>query len=45
MTALACASLRILTAAQTPGLGNYAVIMNPVILPVLFLSGSLHPVS
>ena len=45
MTALACASLGILTAAWTPTLDNYAVIMNLVIFPVFFLSGSLYPVS
>ncbi|MET0216734.1 MAG: ABC transporter permease [Burkholderiales bacterium] len=45
MTALACASLGILTAAWTPTLDNYAVIMNLVIFPVFFLSGSLYPVA
>lgn len=44
MTALASASLGILTAAFTPTLDNYAVIMNLVIFPVFFLSGSLYPV-
>jgi ABC-2 type transport system permease protein len=43
-TAFACASLGMLIAAWTPTLENYAVIMNLVIFPAFFLSGSLYPV-
>jgi ABC-2 type transport system permease protein len=43
-TAIACASLGMLTAAFTKTMENYAVLMNLVIFPVFFLSGSLYPV-
>jgi ABC-2 type transport system permease protein len=43
-TALACASLGMLVAAWTRTLDNYATVMNLVIFPVFFLSGSLYPV-
>lgn len=43
-TALACAALGMLVAAWTRTLENYAVMMNFVIFPVFFLSGSLYPV-
>ena len=43
-TALACASLGMLVAAFSPTLDNYATMMNLVIFPVFFLSGSLYPV-
>jgi ABC-2 type transport system permease protein len=43
-TALASAALGILIAAWTRKLENYAVMMNLVIFPVFFLSGSLYPV-
>ena len=43
-TALVCASLGILVAAWSRTLDNYASMMNLVIFPVFFLSGSLYPV-
>jgi ABC-2 type transport system permease protein len=43
-TALASASLGMLVAAFTRTLDNYATLMNLVIFPVFFLSGSLYPV-
>jgi ABC-2 type transport system permease protein len=43
-TAFACASLGLLVAAFTQTLDNYATLMNFVIFPVFFLSGSLYPV-
>jgi ABC-2 type transport system permease protein len=43
-TALACASLGMLIAAWSKTLDNYATLMNLVIFPVFFLSGSLYPV-
>jgi ABC-2 type transport system permease protein len=44
-TALACGGIGVLVAAFTRTLDNYAAIMNFVIFPVFFLSGSLYPVS
>lgn len=43
-TSLACAALGMVVAAWTRTLENYAVMMNFVIFPVFFLSGSLYPV-
>lgn len=43
-TALACASLGMLAAAWSRTLDNFATMMNLVIFPVFFLSGSLYPV-
>jgi ABC-2 type transport system permease protein len=43
-TALACASLGMLISAWSRTLDNYATMMNLVIFPVFFLSGSLYPV-
>ena len=43
-TAFACASLGMLVAAWSRTLDNYATMMNLVIFPVFFLSGSLYPV-
>ena len=43
-TSLACAALGMLTAAFSRTLDNFAGIMNFVIFPVFFLSGSLYPV-
>jgi ABC-2 type transport system permease protein len=43
-TAFACASLGMLVAAWSRTLDNYATMMNLVIFPVYFLSGSLYPV-
>jgi ABC-2 type transport system permease protein len=43
-TALACASLGMLIAAWSGSLDNFATMMNLVIFPVFFLSGSLYPV-
>lgn len=43
-TAFACASLGMLVAAWSRTLDNYAAMMNLVIFPVFFLSGSLYPV-
>ena len=43
-TALVCASLGMLIAAWSRTLDNYASMMNLVIFPVFFLSGSLYPV-
>ena len=43
-TSLACASMGMLIAAWTRTLDNFAVMMNLVIFPVFFLSGSLYPV-
>jgi ABC-2 type transport system permease protein len=43
-TAFACASLGMLIAAWSSSLDNYATMMNFVIFPVFFLSGSLYPV-
>lgn len=45
VTALACGGIGMLVAAFTRTLDNYAAIMNFVIFPVFFLSGSLYPVS
>ena len=44
LTSLACAGIGILTASFTRSLDNFAAIMNFVIFPVFFLSGSLYPV-
>jgi ABC-2 type transport system permease protein len=44
MTSLACAGIGMLVAAFTRTLDNFATIMNFVIFPVFFLSGSLYPV-
>jgi ABC-2 type transport system permease protein len=43
-TAFASASLGILAAAWSRSLDNYATMMNFMIFPVFFLSGSLYPV-
>ena len=43
-TSLACAGVGMLTAAFSRSLDNFAGIMNFVIFPVFFLSGSLYPV-
>ncbi|HSS47287.1 MAG TPA: ABC transporter permease [Burkholderiales bacterium] len=43
-TSLTCASMGMLIAAWTRTLDNFAVMMNLVIFPVFFLSGSLYPV-
>jgi ABC-2 type transport system permease protein len=43
-TSLVCASMGMLIAAWTRTLDNFAVMMNLVIFPVFFLSGSLYPV-
>jgi ABC-2 type transport system permease protein len=43
-TSLACAGIGMLTASFTRTLDNFAAIMNFVIFPVFFLSGSLYPV-
>jgi ABC-2 type transport system permease protein len=43
-TALACASLGSLIAAWSGTLENFAGMMNFVLFPVFFLSGSLYPV-
>lgn len=43
-TALVCASLGMLVAAWSRTLDNFATMMNLVIFPVFFLSGSLYPV-
>jgi ABC-2 type transport system permease protein len=44
-TAYACAGIGMLVAAFSKTLDNFAAIMNFVIFPVFFLSGSLYPVS
>lgn len=44
VTSLACAGIGIVTASFTRSLDNFAAIMNFVIFPVFFLSGSLYPV-
>jgi ABC-2 type transport system permease protein len=44
-TSLACAGIGMLVATFTRTLDNFAAIMNFVIFPVFFLSGSLYPVS
>ena len=44
-TSVACAGIGMLVAAFTRTLDNFAAIMNFVIFPVFFLSGSLYPVS
>jgi ABC-2 type transport system permease protein len=44
VTSLACAGIGMVTAAFTRTLDNFAAIMNFVIFPVFFLSGSLYPV-
>jgi len=44
-TALVCASLGMLVAAWSRTLDGFATMMNLVIFPVFFLSGSLYPVS
>jgi ABC-2 type transport system permease protein len=43
-TSLACAGIGMVTASFTRTLDNFAAIMNFVIFPVFFLSGSLYPV-
>lgn len=43
-TSATCAGIGILVAAFTRTLDNFAAIMNFVIFPVFFLSGSLYPV-
>lgn len=43
-TAFACAGIGMLVAAFSKTLDNFAAIMNFVIFPVFFLSGSLYPV-
>jgi ABC-2 type transport system permease protein len=43
-TSFACAGIGMLVAAFTRTLDNFAAIMNFVIFPVFFLSGSLYPV-
>lgn len=43
-TALACASLGMLIAAWSGTVENFATLMNLVIFPLFFLSGSLYPV-
>jgi len=45
LTSLACGGIGMLVAAFTRTLDNFAAIMNFVIFPVFFLSGSLYPVS
>lgn len=44
ITSLSCAAIGIVTASFTRTLDNFAAIMNFVIFPVFFLSGSLYPV-
>jgi ABC-2 type transport system permease protein len=44
MTSLGCAGLGMVTASFSRTLDNFAGIMNFVIFPVFFLSGSLYPV-
>jgi ABC-2 type transport system permease protein len=44
VTSAACAGIGMLVAAFTRTLDNFAAIMNFVIFPVFFLSGSLYPV-
>lgn len=44
VTSLACAGIGMVTASFTRTLDNFAAIMNFVIFPVFFLSGSLYPV-
>lgn len=44
VTSLACAGIGMITASFTRTLDNFAAIMNFVIFPVFFLSGSLYPV-
>lgn len=44
VTSLACAGIGMATASFTRTLDNFAAIMNFVIFPVFFLSGSLYPV-
>ncbi|MFN9389204.1 MAG: ABC transporter permease [Betaproteobacteria bacterium] len=41
----ACAAMGMLTAAFTRTLDNFAAVMNFVIFPVFFLSGSLYPIT
>ena len=43
-TSLACAGIGMLAASFTRTLDNFAAVMNFVIFPVFFLSGSLYPV-
>lgn len=43
-TSLACAAIGMVTASFSRTLDNFAGIMNFVIFPVFFLSGSLYPV-
>jgi ABC-2 type transport system permease protein len=44
VTSLACAALGMVTASFARTLDNFAGVMNFVIFPVFFLSGSLYPV-
>jgi ABC-2 type transport system permease protein len=44
VTSLACGGIGMLTASFSRTLDNFAAIMNFVIFPVFFLSGSLYPV-
>ena len=41
----ACAGIGMLAAAFTKTLDNFAAVMNFVIFPVFFLSGSLYPIT
>jgi ABC-2 type transport system permease protein len=43
-TSLACAAIGMVTASFSRTLDNFAAVMNFVIFPVFFLSGSLYPV-
>jgi ABC-2 type transport system permease protein len=45
LVSAACAAIGMLTAAFTRTLDNFAAIMNFVIFPVFFLSGSLYPIT
>tara|TARA_E500000331_G_C17263031_1_gene716019 strand:+ start:2817 stop:3608 length:792 start_codon:yes stop_codon:yes gene_type:complete len=45
LLSLACSGIGMLVAAFSKTLDNFAAIMNFVIFPVFFLSGSLYPVS
>lgn len=45
LVSAACAAMGMLTSAFTRTLDNFAAVMNFVIFPVFFLSGSLYPIT
>ena len=44
LSALACSSIGMVTASLSKSLDNFAAVMNFVIFPIFFVSGSLYPI-